>query len=828
MGESMEDMKINGQEQRSSRIYFSLFGTFAVRKLDEDEAGDAVRPAERIVQLRFDQRFHFPLAHIAFHATERYVRRRELDRFVAPHVQYSENIKGAVRKYLAECRKLVGDLLPRDAKAFHFPADAATTDVHLFRTLLRRAKGRADEQALGDLLQALRTGAAGLLPEVPDTFIVERNGITADYARAALKLTENESKYPDRERLLESVLAAAGTVEKVAAANPADQDLALAAARLFQALRQVYRVDSLYEAVLRSVGGEEARIRQPLADIVRRRPSIVVEPRTAVVSEPAPTSENGTVDSGRSPEQVADEPNVRNRAGEDSAAFQGQSPSSFRVAPGQPGPSDGSRVTRPGPLLRSAIVPGLDDGGSPQWMTPRRAEGGAQTAAQVSMQLSGALAGGESPYAPVVEARPGDLINCKVILSNLTSAELHDCMLRLRLDRRLSLDPEKARVRIKQENQNVDLNYKRDFIRCADGALDFFLAKVGSGFDATIILLFPLCVADTAQFEVGRTTMQLQATLLHREGVGTSNSLSLVIAHKPGSGPELSLVGCLSSLQWNKFGNYGYLVVAAPGDELAVRATLVNTGHQSIDDAGVRIRLPDGVRAGTAKMYDADVQGQDVDTGALVSGGLSTGRLPPGNSFTRTLLLQAFVNDPFPGRSELRTIGVEGMIGGTPTAKENPRLFVCDRSVQVLVRASDSAVPDELSHRLRVHTGQRLTWRILLVNNSVTVLAQPVISVALPVGFEPILNTETVDDQSISLGPYETLYSEGRRLSDMEPRSVQEIGFDVLVAGGPAAPDRQMFATVTITSHGTVVCDDTAVFEFEEKEPPRWGVQSGT
>lgn len=430
-----------------------------------------------------------------------------------------------------------------------------------------------------------------------------------------------------------------------------------------------------------------------------------------------------------------------------------------------------------------------------------------------------------------VEAQPGDAAEYRILFENTGNGTGHDPKIVDVLDKNHKYIANSSFARIKFENNDYDQPIPDSAIRIenqADGTqkLTYSFVDMPAQPDKGFYLHFRVRLAGQAEFPVGTTVIKNTATASFTEVSKQTNETTITVVRQEEPVVSFSLVKEVANVTIGDNTWKDELSGSAgPGDTVAFRLGMTNTGNTAAQNVTLKDILPAGMTfvEGTGRLYNKNTssEGIAVPGNALVNNGYVFNNVQPGTANAQIFVFHAKLTDVCSG---LQTLVNKGQViwEGQVRAEDSARvIYTCNRG---LIMQKDVQVPGSSEWKDNggiVTEGVVLRYRITVTNNGNVTINNPIVRDALPSNVTYIRNSLRVDGEVMSADVQNDFFKANntRPLTNFTPGMTKVITFEVKVNDCPDLGDTHLINTAFIKADGFAEKSDTATVTVRVNRP---------
>jgi uncharacterized repeat protein (TIGR01451 family) len=451
------------------------------------------------------------------------------------------------------------------------------------------------------------------------------------------------------------------------------------------------------------------------------------------------------------------------------------------------------------------------------------------TQAGINTNKKVGIAGG-APFSDAVNAQPGDAAEYRIFFENTGTGTGHEPQIEDTLDAHHKYIPGTSFARVKQNNNDYDQPIPDSNIRIenlADGRqrLTYQFTDMAPRPDTAFYLLFQVRLANADAFPVGTTVIPNVATASFAGGISqTTNQTTITVVKAETPVVTFTLVKQVANVTigdntWKDELNGS----AGPGDTVAFKLTMTNTGNTTADQVTLKDILPTGMTFvdGTGRLYNRNTgnDGTPISGNDIVNNGYVFAHVEAGTPNQQIFIFHAKLTNDCSGQQTLTNIG-RVFWQGNKMAEDTARvIYACERG---LIIQKDVQVPGSsnwVDNGGVVAESVVLKYRIIVTNNGNTVVNNPVLRDTLPSDVTYINNSLRIDGEVMSGAVQNGFFNQGALLTNFTPGMSKTITFEVRVADCPTLGDHQLVNTAFVKADGVAEKSDTATVTLRVNRP---------
>lgn len=447
------------------------------------------------------------------------------------------------------------------------------------------------------------------------------------------------------------------------------------------------------------------------------------------------------------------------------------------------------------------------------------------TSAAINTNKKVALAGGTGGFVDTNIARPGDAINYRIFVENTGSSIGVTPKIVDTLDAHLSYVPNTSYLIVKRNNTDFKSDIPDSFIKFEGQKITWALSDMNPAPDAAVYLYFQTKAGATSTFAVGDTQVKNTATVTFAGLTANTNTTVTTITRSPEPVVSFTLRKEVTNLTLGDSRWYDQqLGSAAPGDLVAYRLVVSNTGNVPATNVTLKDILPSGLQfMGGVKLYNADhlyPNGVDIPSDSIVKNGYTFPTLANGNINTQTIVFNAKITTDCNGNVTL-TNNAQVLYLDTVQAHDDASLIIsCTKG---LIITKD--ILDPVDHTYKnvigtVHEGDTLTYRINVQNNGNVPVTTPIVRDVLPPQVAYLPSSLTIDGEFMKNTDLQSAFvNQGMILTDLNPGMGKVITFQVKIVDCPPFGNMALVNTAFAKATQVNEISDTATATLEVRKP---------
>jgi uncharacterized repeat protein (TIGR01451 family) len=423
-----------------------------------------------------------------------------------------------------------------------------------------------------------------------------------------------------------------------------------------------------------------------------------------------------------------------------------------------------------------------------------------------------------------VTANPNDAVRYRIFVQNNGTGTARNLKVTDVLDARHTYIPGTSELRIKQNNNDVDLPIADSaivFENQANGSvkLTYSLNDMAPRPDAAVYLYFKARLKDTAAFTVGLNTIPNTATVTSTAPVATTNQTTIAVTRNADPVVSFTLTKAAANLgdaEWKEF----VPLTTSPGSTIAFRLVLTNTGNTAANTVVLKDIMPSGLDyvAGSSVLINSANPNGTAINDSVIAAGYTFAEVRTGTANQQIITFRARVPETCSAtttRTNLATVTWNGAERARDTADV---IVSCTNglNLQKLVLDPNDNVFKKTAGDVRA--GQVITYRIIVSNSGNATLQNPIVRDVLPNWVTYLPNTLRVDNETQVQSGQNAFFANGLVLTNLTKGMGKVIEFQVKVADCP-------YDSVTVTNTAFARADavpqisDTASFFIRTGAP---------
>lgn len=429
-----------------------------------------------------------------------------------------------------------------------------------------------------------------------------------------------------------------------------------------------------------------------------------------------------------------------------------------------------------------------------------------------------ALTGGDT-FADTANAQPGDAVQYKIFLENTGNGTGRNPKIVDTLDAKTKYIAGSSKKRIKVNNNDVDVPINDSDIQIenlSDGRqrLTYSFPDMAPQPNAALYLMFQVRLVDASHFSVGTTHIDNIATASFTGVAKDTNMTRVTVVKNPDPVVTFTLNKQVANVTKGETTWKGDLTGSgAPGDVIAFRLIMTNTGNTAAANVSLKDILPAGMTYvnGTAKLYNTGNQnGVAIDGNALLGNGYVFSEVKPGTINQQIVIFHAKLADHCSTTQTLinkAQVIWQGQVRAEDTAGVivtcNPGLYI---QKDVRVPGSNQFVDNGGI----VRESDILTYRIIVTNTGNTTAVNPVLRDVLPANVTYVNNSLRIDGEVMSATVQNQFFNQGMTLTNFTPGMTKYITFDVKIDDCPVLGDHVLVNNAFVKANGIAEISDSA------------------
>jgi len=428
-------------------------------------------------------------------------------------------------------------------------------------------------------------------------------------------------------------------------------------------------------------------------------------------------------------------------------------------------------------------------------------------------------------WASSTTANPGDLLNFQIQVTNDGTAVGTYTTVTDVLDSRLAFKPFSSTVNAyyvrKVNGSDQTITIDANHMTVQGQTVVFGFDDMQPTADATIFVYFQAQVADAGQFQVGNTNFQNCETSSFTGGISATACANIIITKSPTPVVTFTLQKQVQNMTIGD-NSWHDTQAAKPGDEVAFRLVLLNSGNTPAQNVTLKDILPAGLTFdGNVKLYNKTVQGQVISGNDLVNNGYVFATVGNGSDNDQIITFQAKVAGDCSGQNTLTNVAKVIYQNNVAAQSQASVTVVCTRGL-VITKTIQDPTDQLFKHSIGfVHEGDVLTYKIVVQNTGNTQLFNIVLKDALPEQVDFVNGSLTAD--AITQGQTaETGFKDpntGIQLTNLMPGIPKTIIFQVTVKPCPPLGDIPLVNTATVSANNVPTVSDSASTTVQVRKP---------
>lgn len=426
---------------------------------------------------------------------------------------------------------------------------------------------------------------------------------------------------------------------------------------------------------------------------------------------------------------------------------------------------------------------------------------------------------GGAPFSEAIEAQPGDLAEYQIFLQNTGNGTGIKPMITDTLDARHTYVPGSSVKRIKVNNNDVDVPIPDSQIVITnlpngEQKLTYTFPDMAPQPSASVYLYFQVRLKDKNAFAIGENHIKNQATSsFQNAGSVNTNQTDIKVVRNPDPVVSFDLVKKAANVSNGDTVWKDQIASAAPGDTIAFKLTMTNTGNTPATQVTLKDILPAGMTyvADSGKLYTNENQnGVSIPGNAIVNNGYVFDVVNNGTINQKTFIFWAKLTDDCAGVQSLVNKG-QVIWQSQVRAEDIATVIVaCQRGllIQKTVRVPGST--QFVKDGGIVSESSVLTYRIVVSNNGNTVVNHPIARDVLPANVTYVTNSLRIDGEVMAYAVQYAFFTQGAMLTNFTPGMTKIITFDVRVNDCPTLGDHELINTAYAKADNLAEINDFA------------------
>jgi len=403
--------------------------------------------------------------------------------------------------------------------------------------------------------------------------------------------------------------------------------------------------------------------------------------------------------------------------------------------------------------------------------------------------------GASGNYATAVTASPGDTAWFEVYVQNTGTADGTGTKIVDTLDPHFSYIPGSSIEYVKQNNADAQININDSLIKIENlpggQRLTWAFGTLRPVPQDAFYLVFAVKIADKSAFTAGTTvTLHNTATSSFDQTSAQTNAVDVTITVP--TNPVVSFTLRKEVMNITTGENKWYdtqLATAAPGQTVAYRLIVLNTGNTDAANVTLKDLLPSGVTfAGSTMLYTAaKPAGTAISGNDIVGNGLNIGTVPAGNTNASTLIFNATLPTQCTGTQTLVNTG-QVFYNNQKQAEDTATVsFGCTPGLTIrkdMKGPKDTAYVNTSTNIL--NAGDTVYYRINVGNSGNTTIVNPTLRDVLP-KFLTYAGSLSIDGEFQADATAQHFLTDGIILTNLPPGLSKEIIVKTTVVACPDA-----------------------------------------
>jgi uncharacterized repeat protein (TIGR01451 family) len=427
---------------------------------------------------------------------------------------------------------------------------------------------------------------------------------------------------------------------------------------------------------------------------------------------------------------------------------------------------------------------------------------------------------GGAAYSDSTTAQPNDVVNYKIFMENTGNATGRDTKITDTLDSRTTYVPGSSLLKVKVNNEDK-------YIRMDDKDILFNGKTITWKFDdmaprpsAAFYLQFQVRVAQKDQFSVGSTTIENCARASFSDVTKNTNCVTVIVNRSQDDVISFSLRKEVTNRTLGDSKWYDrQLASAAPGDRIAYRLIVVNTGNTTAQNVVLKDILPAGVSfEGGVKLFNKEhLNGVSISGDAIVKGGYTFAQIANGSDNYQTITFEAKTSASCSGKTLVNNSQV--LYNGAVKAQDDASLICGTRGLLITKDVLNPATGQYQDSVGGFVEGDEIVFRINVQNNGTTDVIRPKLRDVLPQYTSYVRNSLTIDGEFMSDLVQNAFFADGMVLTNLKPGMGKVITFRLKATDCPPFGDTIITNRAYVTADQISELSDTATAIVSVRRP---------
>ncbi len=428
--------------------------------------------------------------------------------------------------------------------------------------------------------------------------------------------------------------------------------------------------------------------------------------------------------------------------------------------------------------------------------------------------------------ANAITANPNDRVRFRVYVRNTGNGTGTNTTVVDTLDAKLSYVADSSWIRYKENGVDKDYHFN-------DAGSDITFETLAGGktkitwkwrdmaptASSSFYLYFHARVADTAAFPIGVTEIPNTAKACFGALCANTNEVTITVTRAIDPVVSFTLAKAaanLGSAEWKEI----VPLNATPGETIAFRLVLTNTGNTTATNVTLKDILPTGMTfvPGYTFLYNKDTGTngtQITNDSVLVNSGYVFASVATGTLNQQTIVFRAKLADNV-CNSLINTAKV--FWNNAERAQDTAEVIVnCQPGLNIIKQVKNST-GSYVKEIFNVNESAVVTFRIVVSNTGNTTLNQVVARDVLPAGLTFLPGSLTVDGQSYLDTDAAKFFAAGLTLTNLTPNMSKTIVFQARVLDCPN-DDLRIVNTAYAKAAGITEKNDTAIVNVNVRIP---------
>ncbi len=429
--------------------------------------------------------------------------------------------------------------------------------------------------------------------------------------------------------------------------------------------------------------------------------------------------------------------------------------------------------------------------------------------------------------ADTIAANPNDRVRFRIYVRNTGTGTGTNTTVVDTLDAKLSYVAGSSWIRYKENGVDKDYNFNDAgsdiaFETLADGKtkITWKWRDMAPAASSSFYLYFNARLADTNAFPIGDTTIPNTANACFGTLCTTTNQVTVTVHRDVDPVVSFTLAKAaanLGSSEWKEI----VPLNAVPGETIAFRLVLTNTGNTTATNVTLKDILPNGLTfvPGYTYLYNKDTGSngsQITNDTVLVNNGYVFASVATGTLNQQIIVFRAKVADTVCG-SIINTAKV--FWNNAERAQDTAEVIAnCQPGLNIVKQVKDNTTSAYLKEIFNVRESEVLTFRVVVSNTGNTTLNNVVARDVLPAGLSFVPGSLTIDGQRYNDTDAAKFFNAGLILTNLTQNMSKTIIYQVRVPDCPN-DDLRLVNTAFAKATGIAEKNDTAIVNVKVRIP---------